>query len=158
MADRFGAGEGVDCSGLRVARWVADWRVRSLFCVARRCSVLAFPLVRPYSRWSGNAFGLHGMQEVWGSNPHSSTGQRDNSNGSHSEYSRKVPQRGNRLRCPHACPRGHFSRLVLLGRARDSRSRTEISRPLSWANALPSGSLALAAESRTAELARKIQQ
>ena len=31
--------------GSAIARWVADRRLRSLFCVARRCSVLAFPLV-----------------------------------------------------------------------------------------------------------------
>jgi hypothetical protein len=34
-----------------------------------------------------------GMQEVWGSNPHSSTAQRRNSNDSKAEYSSKVQQR-----------------------------------------------------------------
>jgi hypothetical protein len=34
-----------------------------------------------------------GMQEVWGSNPHSSTVQRLNSNGSNTAYSSKVQQR-----------------------------------------------------------------
>jgi hypothetical protein len=57
----------------RVARWVADRCRRALFCVAGRCSELAFALVRPHSRWSGSAFGLHGMQEVSGSSPLSST-------------------------------------------------------------------------------------
>jgi hypothetical protein len=33
------------------------------------------------------------MQEVWGSNPHSSTVQSDNSNGSNAAYSSKVQQR-----------------------------------------------------------------
>src|SRR5690349_9527047 len=34
---------------------------------------IAFWLVRPQMAWLGNACGIHGMQEVWGSNPHSST-------------------------------------------------------------------------------------
>ena len=34
---------------------------------------IAFWLVRPQMAWSGNACGIHGMQEVWGSNPHSPT-------------------------------------------------------------------------------------
>jgi hypothetical protein len=72
-------GRGFDCSGLRVAGWVADRCLRALFCVARRCSVLVFSLVTPHRCWSAEVPGLHGMQEVWGSNPHSSTGQRYNS-------------------------------------------------------------------------------
>jgi MFS family permease len=37
-----------DCAGLRVARWVADRCLQAFFCVARRCSLLAFSLVTPY--------------------------------------------------------------------------------------------------------------
>jgi hypothetical protein len=66
-------GAGLGWLGVRVARWVADRCRRALFCVAGRCSVLAFALVRPHSRWSGNPFGLHGMQEVRSSNLLSST-------------------------------------------------------------------------------------
>ena len=54
-----GSGEGFDCSGLRVARWVADRRLRALFCVARRSSVLAFLLVTPHRCWSAEVPGLH---------------------------------------------------------------------------------------------------
>jgi hypothetical protein len=72
-------GRGFGCSGLRVARWVADRCVRALFCVVRRCSALVFSLVTPHRCWSAEVPGLHGMQEVWGSNPHSSTGKRHNS-------------------------------------------------------------------------------
>ena len=57
---RIGSARGrrFDCSGLRVARWVADRRVRALFCVARRCSVLAFSLVTPHRCWSAEVPGL----------------------------------------------------------------------------------------------------
>ena len=41
-----------------------------------------------------------GMQEVSGSSPLSSTGQKRNPNGSNSEYSSKVPQPGS-LQIPH---------------------------------------------------------
>ena len=60
-------------AGLRVARWVADRCLRALFRVARRCSPLAFPLVTPHRCWSAEVPGLHGMQEVSGSSPLSST-------------------------------------------------------------------------------------
>jgi hypothetical protein len=53
-----GAGEGVDCSSLRVAHWVADRRRRALFCVARRCSLSAFSLVTPHRCWSAKVPGL----------------------------------------------------------------------------------------------------
>jgi hypothetical protein len=43
-----------------------------------------------------------GMQEVSGSSPLSSTGQKRNSNSSNSEYSSKVPQPGS-LQIPHTC-------------------------------------------------------
>jgi hypothetical protein len=66
-------GRGFDCAGLRVARWVANRYVRASFCVARRCSPLAFRLVTPYLCWSVEVPGLHGMQEVSGSSPLSST-------------------------------------------------------------------------------------
>jgi hypothetical protein len=65
--------EGFDCSGLRVARWVADRCLRALFRVARRCSPSVFSLVTPHSCWSAEVPGLHGMQEVSGSSPLSST-------------------------------------------------------------------------------------
>jgi hypothetical protein len=66
-------GRGFDCSGLRVARWVADRCLRASFCVARRCSPSAFSLVTPHRCWSAEVPGLHGMQEVSGSSPLSST-------------------------------------------------------------------------------------
>ena len=50
---------------------------------------------------SGNRLVIHGMQEVWGSNPHSSTpGQKHNSKarayGSRGSYSSKVQQQPQR--------------------------------------------------------------
>jgi hypothetical protein len=68
-----GSGEGFDCSGLRVARWVADGCLRALFCIARRCSASAFLLVTQHRCWLAEVPGLHGMQEVSGSSPLSST-------------------------------------------------------------------------------------
>jgi hypothetical protein len=68
---------GFDCSGLRVARWVADRCLRASFCVARRCSPSAFSLVTPHRCWSAEVPGLHGMQEVSGSSPLSSTHVRE---------------------------------------------------------------------------------
>jgi hypothetical protein len=56
-----------------VVRWVADERLRALFRVAPGCPASLYWLVTPGSRRSGTWRGLHGMQEVWGSNPHSST-------------------------------------------------------------------------------------
>ena len=56
-----------------VARWVADGCSRAWFCVAPCRWPLLFSLVRPHSRRSADWPGVHGMQEVWGSNPHSST-------------------------------------------------------------------------------------
>ena len=66
-------GRGFECSGLRVAHWVADACLRASFCVAPRCSPSAFSLVTPHSCWSVEVPGLHGMQEVSGSSPLSST-------------------------------------------------------------------------------------
>jgi hypothetical protein len=66
-------GRGFGCSWSAVARWVTDRCVRALFCVARRCSVLVFSLVTPYRCWSAEVPSLHGMQEVSGSSPLSST-------------------------------------------------------------------------------------
>jgi hypothetical protein len=40
-----------------------------------------------------DALPADGMQEVWGANPHSSTGQNNNSNESNVAYSSKVQQR-----------------------------------------------------------------
>ncbi len=34
---------------------------------------LVFSLIRLHFTWWGNRPEIHGMQEVWGSNPHSST-------------------------------------------------------------------------------------
>jgi hypothetical protein len=42
---------------------------------------------------------VHGMQEVSGSSPLSSTGQKQNSNESNSEYSSKVQQRRKYFAC-----------------------------------------------------------
>jgi hypothetical protein len=78
---------------------------------------------------------LDGMQEVWGSNPHSSTGQKNNSKTRAASTAGKY-RNGN-------CPRwrtpvriGHLPRLVLLGRAREFRAMDLVVNPLSWANAL----------------------
>src|ERR1022692_1329267 len=62
-------GEGVDCSGLRVAHLVADRRRQALLCVVPRCPASAFSLVRPHSCRSAGVPGVHGMQEVRGSSP-----------------------------------------------------------------------------------------
>ena len=66
-------GRGFDCSSLRVAHWVADACLRASFCVAPRWSLPVSLLVTPYSCWSVEVPGLHGMQEVSGSSPLSST-------------------------------------------------------------------------------------
>ena len=68
------AGEGGAVSGRVLGSgWVADERWRALFGVALRCSASLFLLVTlRWRRWRARC-GLHGMQEVWGSNPHSST-------------------------------------------------------------------------------------
>ena len=60
-------GRGFDCSGLRVAHWVADACLRASFCVDPRCSLSVSLLVTPYSCWSVEVPGLTGMQEVSGS-------------------------------------------------------------------------------------------
>src|ERR1039457_6474240 len=60
-------------ASLRVARWVANRCVRGLLCVAPRCSPSVSLLVTPYSCWSVEVPALHGMQEVSGSSPLSST-------------------------------------------------------------------------------------
>src|SRR6266516_3229451 len=56
-----------------VARWVANECLGASFRVALGCSPSVFWLVTAHSCWSWAVPGLHGMQEVWGSNPHSST-------------------------------------------------------------------------------------
>ena len=58
---------------------------------------------------------VHGMQEVSGSSPLSSTGQKHNSNGSNSEYSSKVQQRrpGGP---PYVCSIGHVPQAGAAGR------------------------------------------
>jgi hypothetical protein len=56
-----------------VACWVADECPRAYFCVAPRCRPLLFSQVMARTRRSRAWPGVHGMQEVWGSNPHSST-------------------------------------------------------------------------------------
>ena len=66
-------------ASLRVARWVANRCVRVLLCVAPRCSPSVSLLVTPHSCWSAEVPGLHGMQEVRGSNPRSSTDHSMNS-------------------------------------------------------------------------------
>jgi hypothetical protein len=64
-------------ASLRVARWVANRCVRVLLCVAPRCSPSVSLLVTLHSCWSVEVPALHGMQEVSGSSPLSSTpGQR----------------------------------------------------------------------------------
>ena len=60
-------------ASLRVARWVANRCVRGLLCVAPRCSPSVSLLVTLHSCWSVEVPGLHGMQEVSGSSPLSST-------------------------------------------------------------------------------------
>jgi hypothetical protein len=63
-------------ASLRVARWVANRCVRGLLCVAPRCSPSVSLLVTLHSCWSVEVPALHGMQEVRGSNPRSSTSSR----------------------------------------------------------------------------------
>ena len=93
-----GAGEGAGCSGLRVAHLVADRRRQALFCVARSCSASVFSLVRPHSCRSAGGPGVHGMQEVRGSNPRSSTaGQRNEPNVSSSGFGELVALSGSSL-------------------------------------------------------------
>ena len=60
-------------ASLRVARWVANRCVRALLCVAPRCSLSVSLLVTLHSCWSEEVPALHGMQEVSGSSPLSST-------------------------------------------------------------------------------------
>jgi hypothetical protein len=64
LVGRFWRGEGFGCSGLRVARWVADRCLRALSCVAPRCSPSVFSPVTPYMCWSAEVPGLHGIQEI----------------------------------------------------------------------------------------------
>ena len=64
-------------ASLRVARWVAYRCVRVLLCVVPRCSPSVSLLVTLHSCWSVEVPGLHGMQEVSGSSPLSSTQVRD---------------------------------------------------------------------------------
>ena len=68
------------CASLRVARWVANRCVRVLLGVAPRCSPSVSLLVTLHSCWSVEVPALHGMQEVSGSSPLSSTGPMSNSN------------------------------------------------------------------------------
>jgi hypothetical protein len=70
-AQHEGTATGPDPAGLMRMSWYCDLR--------RRTPADVLP--------------ADGMQEVWGSNPHSSTGQNDNSNGSNAAYSSKVQQR-----------------------------------------------------------------
>ena len=60
-------------ASLRVARRVANRCVRGLLCVAPRCSPSVSLLVTLHSCWSVEVPALHGMQEVSGSSPLSST-------------------------------------------------------------------------------------
>ena len=60
-------------ASLRVARWVANWCVRGLLCVGPRCSPSVSLLVTLHSCWSVEVPALHGMREVSGSSPLSST-------------------------------------------------------------------------------------
>jgi hypothetical protein len=60
-------------ASLRVARWVANRCVRVLLCVAPHCSPSVSLLVTLHSCWSVEVPALHGMQEVSGSSPLSST-------------------------------------------------------------------------------------
>ena len=81
MAELQGSGPGgpVPARGrfywasLRVARWVANRCVRGLLRIAPRCSVSVSLLVTLHSCWSVEVPGFHGMQEVSGSSPLSST-------------------------------------------------------------------------------------
>ncbi len=75
---------------------------------------------------------VHGMQEVSGSSPLSSTGQKRNSNGSNSEYSRKVQQRQ-----PVGPPYVFGSRIfprARLRRTADSIRRTGVGQSVTCAN------------------------
>jgi hypothetical protein len=72
LGDRFWREGGFYWASLRVARWVANRCVRGLLCVAPRCSPSVSLLVTLHS-WSVEVPALHGMQEVSGSSPLSST-------------------------------------------------------------------------------------
>ena len=78
---------------------------------------------------------LDGMQEVWGSNPHSSTGQRHISKTWAASTAGKY-RSGKRLRCRTPVRIGPLSRLVLLAGPEDPGSWTDAAKPLNWANTL----------------------
>ena len=99
---------------------------------------------------------LDGMQEVWGSNPHSSTGKRHNSK-TRAASTAVEYRNGNRLRYRTSVWIGHLSQLMLLGGPEDSWLWTEAVKPLSWSNVLLFDPLSLAARSRAAVLARQFQ-
>jgi Beta-lactamase superfamily domain len=62
---RFWCRGGARSAQFRVVLWVAQRRLRALFCVAPRCSALAFSLVRPHNRRWHEGPGVHGMQGPW---------------------------------------------------------------------------------------------
>jgi hypothetical protein len=87
------------------------------------------------------------MQEVRSSNLLSSTGQKRNSNGSNSEYISKVPQR-DQLRCRTCVRTGVLNVARAAGRTADTRRRSGVTRPVSWANSHSLGAVTLAVCSR----------
>jgi hypothetical protein len=64
---------------------------------------------------------LDGMQEVWGSNPHSSTGQKRNSK-SPAESTAAKYRNGDRISCRTPVRTGHLTWLRLLARSAIFRS------------------------------------
>jgi hypothetical protein len=127
--------------------------VRALFCVARRCSVLVFSLVMPHRCWSAEVPGLHGMQEVWGSNPHSSTGQKRNSKSRAASTAAKY-RNGY---ASNAAPPARVGAFLVQGcwqRQRIPRGKAKAAGPLSWRNVLSPGPMTLAAN---AMLGRQFQ-
>src|ERR1700722_6703310 len=84
-----------------------------------------------------------GMQEVSGSSPLSSTGQKPNSNNSNSEYSRKVQQR-RPSGPPYVCSDRIFPQLGAAGPPSACRCGTGAGQPVTWANTRLIGSVTLA--------------
>ena len=84
------------------------------------------------------------MQEVSGSSPLSSTGQKLNSNGSNSEYSSKATAAG---WPPYVCSDRACSRATVAGRAPDSRRWTSVGQPVTWANTCLIGPVTFATRS-----------